>query len=115
MLLKQRVLRLPGERLSDINMCVRVGAAMVVGGRHGNKAEHGAATLQLRLCGNCTLRDGWLSPRLSCCGQAADWLQGDDTHANAVPPAHTSPSAEIHKPEKEKKKAERTHMGGRRN
>lgn len=25
MLLKQRVLRLPGERLSDINMCVRVG------------------------------------------------------------------------------------------
>lgn len=74
------------------------------GGGHGNKAEHGAATLQLRLCGNCTLRDGWLSPRLSCCGQAADWLQGDDTHANAVPPAHISPSAEIHKPEKEKEK-----------
>lgn len=45
--------------------------------------------LKLWLCGNCTLRDGWLSPRFSCRGQAADWLQGDDTHANAVPPAQT--------------------------
>lgn len=43
--------------------------------------------LKLWLCGNCTLRDGWLSPQFSCRGQAADWLQGDDTHANAVPPA----------------------------
>lgn len=66
--------------------------------------------LKLGLCDNCTLRDAWLPPRLSCRGQAADALRGDDTHAGAAPPAQTPEHGNAHP-----HKAEGTRMGGRGN
>lgn len=66
------------------------------GTRRGNRELRGAGGSKLGLGDNCTLRDAWLWPGLSCRGQAADGLRGDDTHAGAAPPAQGTPRARKH-------------------